>query len=149
VRFVPEDKQIAGPILAAVGGLVIVIYAAAEIYIGTFVTSVSSLNGFPVTDIGGLLLAGWFGVFVGLAIVVLSVVVVGTPVEHGRVGALIIFFAFLSLVSVGGGNGIGFLLSVLGGTCSIVFGPDRPAPQKASDDVSEAHPAPSTEERPT
>jgi len=121
-----EDKQLAGPVLAAVGGLVILMYAAYELYIAANVSSVSSLNGFPVTDIGNVMITGWLGVVFGLVIIFLSIVLVANPANHTACGAAIISLAILSLVSLGGGNGVGFLLAVLGGTCGIVFGPDTP-----------------------
>jgi hypothetical protein len=134
---VSENKQIAGPILGLVGGLVILIYGAVEVYLAEVVSSIANLNGLPVLDIGGVIIAGILGIVFGLVVMVFSAVIAFYPEYHGGLGALMILFSIFSLVSVGGGNGIGFLLAVLGGTCCIVFGPGEPprspsAPRRSS-----------------
>jgi predicted RNA-binding Zn-ribbon protein involved in translation (DUF1610 family) len=137
---VSENKQIAGPILGVVGGLVILIYGAVEVYLAEVVSSIATLNGLPVLDIGGAIIAGILGIVLGLFIMAFSVVAASSPDYHVGLGALIVLFAVFSLVSVGGGNSVGFLLAVLGGTCCIVFGPEEPPP---SPPVLRASPAPS------
>lgn len=139
-----EDKQIAGPILGLVGGLVILIYGAVEVYIAEVVSSIATLGGLPVLNIGGVLIAGTLGIVFGLFIMVFSVVIAMFPDYHGGLGALIILFSIFSLVSVGGGNGIGFLLAVLGGTCCIVFGPGGP-PRSPSTPQRSSAPSPAPE----
>jgi hypothetical protein len=122
---VSDSKEMAGPILGFVGGLVILIYGAVEVYLAEFVSSISSLNGLPVLDIGGVLIAGFVGIGLGLLIMVLSGLSVSYPEHSAGLGVLMILFSIFSLVSVGGGNGVGLLLGVLGGTCCIVFAPDE------------------------
>jgi len=123
---VSENKQIAGPILAFVGGLVILIYGAVEVYIGEVASSIGNLNGLPVLNIGGVIIGGTLGIVFGLVIMASSVAVPSYPDSNLGLGVLIILFSIFSLVSVGGGSGVGFLLGVLGGTCCIVFGPEEP-----------------------
>ncbi len=107
-----EDKQIAGPILSLVGGLVILVTGIVETYVG-YVANV----GF-VTDVG--LLGGLFG----FIIIVLAICGFIYLESHRVVGVLVIVFALLSLVN---SDAAGFILAVLGGTCIIVFGPDDPS----------------------
>ena len=56
---------------------------------------------------------------------VFSLLLVNYDDFHIELGILIIIFALVSLVSVGGGNGVGFLLAVVGGAFAIAFGPEQ------------------------
>lgn len=107
-----EDKEIAGPILSLVGGLIILLAGI----VGTYVGYVANI-GF-VTDAG--LLGGLFG----FIIIVLAICGFIYLESHRIVGVLVIVFALLSLVD---SEAAGFILAVLGGTCTIVFGPDDPS----------------------
>jgi len=123
---VSDRKEIAGPILAFVGGLVILIYGVVEIYLAVVVATVTSLNGLPVVDVGGVLVAGVLGIVFGLLIMAFALATASYSEYSTGFGVLIILFSLCSLVSVGGGNGVGFLLAVLGGTSCIVFAPEDP-----------------------
>jgi len=101
---VSDDKAMAGPILSLVGGVVIVIFGAA----GTW-------GGQPAA------LAAT-GILCGLAIVLLAILGLLVPQSHVALGVLVLCFAVGSIVA---SVGFGFLLAVLGGTGSIVFGPDE------------------------
>lgn len=123
-----ENKAIAGPILAFVGGLVILIYGAAEVYLAGLASSNINLNGLPVFDVQGLSIAGWLGVLFGFIIMGLAGALAANLEYHIGLGVVIIFFSILSLISVGGGDSVGFLLGVLGGTAGIVYGPEASPP---------------------
>jgi Family of unknown function (DUF6114) len=109
---VSAERTLAGPILGFVGGFVILVYGAVEAYAGE--TYGSSF----------LLDAGVAGIVLGLFVMVFAVLLAVYPEAHVVLGSFVIVFSIFSLVSVGGGNGVGFLLAVLGGTFGIVFGPE-------------------------
>jgi hypothetical protein len=107
---VSDEKALAGPILSLVGGLVILIVAIVEIYAG------------ELTNIQELINFGFVGAVFGFFIVVVAICGFAYWESHVAIGVLVILLAFPTLVS---GVGVGFLLAVLGGTCSIVFGPEE------------------------
>lgn len=121
-----ENKLVAGPILALVGGLLILVYGAYEWYVGATVQSLGSLAGLPVTSVHGVVDAGIVGVGLGLLIMVFAVLHLFMPELHSFWGAGMILFAVVSIVSLGGVVGAGLLLAVLGGTACIVYGPVEP-----------------------
>jgi len=121
-----ENRLLAGPILGAVGGLVTLAYGAYEISLAEGAKSVASLGGFPVGNVAGAVDAGVAGVVLGLITICAAVGLWVSPRKHAALGALIIVLSVLSLVSVGGGNGAGLILGVLGGTCGVVIGPGHP-----------------------
>lgn len=121
-----ENKLAAGPILGFVGGLVILVYGAYEIYVWSVGQSLASLGGLPVGSLAGLLAGGVTGVLLGLFTMLASADLWFSPELHTQLGLVIVTLSFLSLVSVGGGDGIGMILGVLGGTCGVVFGPRYP-----------------------
>lgn len=106
-----EDKLVFGSILGFVGGLVILVYGAYEIYV-----AVTAQLPTVVVD------AGIAGVVLGLLVMIVSALLASSPDFRVLLGVLIILFALISLVSLGGGDGVGFLLAVIGGACGIAFG---------------------------
>jgi hypothetical protein len=151
------DTFVAGPVLGFVGGLVVLIYGAYEAYLGSTLQKIPNLGGIPVGSPSSATFLGALGIFFGLAITVSASMVELLPPQHELLGGLVILFALVSLVSVGGGNGVGFVLAVLGGTACIVFGPpesdrffpggsvpDVPAPNGPPSDEGTARPRDST-----
>jgi len=138
-----DNKEVVGPILGFVGGLTILIYGAFEVYLAEVASTISTLNGLPVLDVGGVVIAGILGIVFGLFIMVFSAVA-GSYLEYGvGFGILVIVFSLLSLLSVGGGNGVGFLLGVLGGTFCIAFADEGyPSYEPARATPSEIVPTP-------
>ena len=128
MRDVESEPLLAGPILGVVGGLLILIYGAYEAWLGTVLRSTASFAGFPTGDITAVIVGGVIGVFLGVVVILCSVGLALSPERHRLLGSLIILLALVSLVSVGGGGGIGLLLCVLGGTCGVVFGPSKLEP---------------------
>ncbi len=122
-----ENKLAAGPILGFVGGFVIFVYGAYEIYVGATVESLASLNGLPVGGLWAVVTAGFVGSVMGILVMGFSIGLLMAPDYHTVLGGLMILASVTSLVSVGGGAGVGLILGVLGGTCAIVFGPEDPS----------------------
>ena len=116
-----EDKLSAGPILGVVGGFVVLAVGCFEIYESLSVGANVSIDGFPAA--GGLLAGGVLGMIVGLIMMIVAVLLWSEPDSHVGLGAALIVLSLISLLSLEGGLGLGFLLGVLGGTCGIVFGP--------------------------
>jgi len=120
---VTEDKLLAGPILAFVGGIVVLVYGVYEWYQGSTAQSLASVVGFPVGSAGGAVAGGIAGVVFGIIIAVSAAFAAIYPDYHASLGAWLLLLGLFSLVSLGGGNGVGFLLVVLGGTACMVYGP--------------------------
>ncbi len=118
-----DGLRAAGPILGGVGGFVILVYGAYELYLGTVAASVFAPSGLA-PGLGEVVGGGVAGVVLGLLVLLLSALVWWAPDWHALLGFLVVLFSVLSLVSLGGGGGVGLLLGVIGGTCSIVFGPE-------------------------
>jgi len=122
-----DNKAAAGPILGFAGGLVILAYGAYELYLAETVQSLANLAGFPVNgSLLGFIYGGEAGIILGIFLIIASITLAAAPDYHFSLGVLIIALSLLSLVSLGGGDGFGLLLGVLGGTCAIVFGPEGP-----------------------
>jgi hypothetical protein len=127
---VSENKAAIAPVLGVVGGLVISIYGAYEASLGLSIQSLSNTTGFPVNSSVGIIVeAGWAGVVLGILMMAAAIGIAAAPISHSGLGVLLIvlsimsLFCVLSLGSLGGGDAIGFLLGVLGGTAGIVVGP--------------------------
>jgi hypothetical protein len=125
------EKLVFGAILGFVGGLVILVYGAYEVYLGMTMQSIANLAGLPVTDIAGVVYGGTAGIVLGILIMILSVALAEYSDHCLALGGLLIACSLLSLVSFGGGNGVGFLLGVVGGACGIAFGSEEwlPGPE--------------------
>jgi len=120
-----DNKAAAGPILSFVGGVVILAYGAYELYVAETVQALSSLAGFPVNgSLDGFINGGTVGIVLGILLVIISIALAAAPDLHVALGVAIISLSLLSLVSLGGGEGFGMLLGVLGGTCAIVLEPE-------------------------
>jgi len=119
-----DRKRLAGPVLGFVGGLMILVYAVAELSEASGAGMAGSLGGIPLHTLSGVTDAGVAGVVLGVLLVTSSIALGIYPDEGQSLGFLMIAFSVGSVVSVGGGNGVGLLLGVLGGTCGLVFGPE-------------------------
>ena len=122
--MVSENKLAAGPVLGTVGGFVTFAVGVFEIYLGVQLPTDISVNGFAAST--AFIAGGAFGVLLGLGMMIVAVILWLLPERHLGLGAALIVLSILSLVSLEGGLGLGFLLGVLGGTCGIVFGPGPP-----------------------
>ena len=118
-----DDRRAAGPILGSVGGFVILVYGAYELYLATAAASVLAPSGLA-PGLLAVAAGGVAGVVLGSLVLLCSALVWWAPDWHALLGFLVILFSVLSLASLGGGEGVGLLLGVIGGTCSIVFGPE-------------------------
>jgi hypothetical protein len=123
-----DEKLVLGPVLGFVGGFLILVYGVYEAYLGYTLSSISSLAGLPVSSLGGVVTAGVAGGVLGILIMGLAVGLWISPESHAELGIFLVLLSVASLVSVGGGGGIGLLLGVLGGTCGIAFGPEDSEP---------------------
>jgi hypothetical protein len=121
-----ENKAAAGPILGFVGGLVILSYGAYELYLGLTLQSLVNQTGLPPgSTLNGLIDGGTAGILLGSVVIIASIalaLVVDYPTARG-LGVAMVALSVLSLVSWQGGNGVGLVLGVLGGTSAIIFGP--------------------------
>jgi hypothetical protein len=131
VLIVPENKGALGPLLGFAGGFVILVYGLYELSIGDSLQSLLNVTGFPVnSSVSGLIDAGWLGVILGILILLAAIATAIVPFYHSSLGALMILLSLLSLLcvlslgSLGAGDSVGFLLVVLGGTFSVVVGPE-------------------------
>lgn len=70
---------------------------------------------------GGGLAFGLIGILLGLMIIYAAVRLNAQPNEHVSWGAVIIVFSMISLVVVGGGFILGFLLGLIGGILAIAW----------------------------
>jgi len=120
-----EHVTFAG-VLAFVGGLLILIIGVLAIYAGANGLTIAPNIGLPSSDVNTLIFLGIAYVVLGFFIIVLSLSLVAYPEYHVGIGALIIFLALISLVGIGLGEEIGFLLVVLGGATAIAFDPGDP-----------------------
>jgi hypothetical protein len=126
-----DNKAAAGPILGFVGGLVILVYGAYELYLAEILQSSANLAGFPVNgSLLGFVDGGAAGILLGILLIITSISLAAAPDYRISLGVLIIVLSLLSLVSLGGGNGVGLLLGVLGGTCALVFEPEGPTAEE-------------------
>lgn len=128
-----ENKLLAGPALGFLGGFTVLVFAAYEIYLGVNDPGIGSVGGIPIFNGSFLVGSGVFGIVIGLLLMLFAVALAYFPQDHFGLGVVLLFLSVLSLVSFGGGDGFGFLLGVLGGTCGLVYGPDvRRAPRPAT-----------------
>ncbi len=118
-----DGRRVAGPVLGSVGGFVILVYGAYELYVGTVVANLFATSGLT-TSAGAVVAGGVAGIVLGLLVIICSALVWWATDWRVVLGLLVVIFSVLSLVSLGGGEGVGLLLGVIGGTCSLVFGPE-------------------------
>ncbi len=118
-----DGRRAAGPVLGSVGGFVILAYGAYELYLGTAEANLFVPSAIA-PSIGAVVAGGVAGVVLGSLVLLASVLLWWADDWHLLLGLLVVVFSVLSLVSLGGGEGVGLLLGVIGGTCGIVFGPE-------------------------
>lgn len=128
-----ENKLAAGPILGAVGGFLVLVTGAFEIWLG--LGGSVTVNGFAVS--GAFVTGGALGVVAGMFMMLVAGLLWAYPESHVALGGALIVLSLISLLSLEGGFGFGFLLGVLGGTCGVVFGPGQPG-ARAGYDAPEA-----------
>ena len=142
-----DGRRAAGPVLGGVGGFVILVYGAYELYLGTAAASLFVPNAIAPST-GAVVAGGVAGIVLGSLVLLASALLWWADDWHVLLGLLVIAFSVLSLVSLGGGEGAGLLLGVIGGTCGIVFGPEdepygsRRGPGPASPDEPVREPPP-------
>lgn len=106
----PDDREIAGPILSLVGGVAILFLGGVQLYVG------------ESTNFVWLAGQGFVGALFGVIIIIVAIDGFLYRESQRALGVVAIALAFVTLVS---SIGVGFLLVALGGTCLIVFGPKK------------------------
>ena len=122
-----DDRDLAGPILAFVGGLLILVSGVVALWLGSQSLALASSWGLPQAAPGAATWIGVSGVVFGLAILLGSLWLGYHPDRHRTGGFAILVLAVLSVfLSPAGPLDLGFVLAVLGGTVGVAFGPRRP-----------------------
>jgi len=118
----PLEKPTAAFVLSLIGGIFILLWGAAIAAVGAYAQSVTfGLAGGGIVAIGGL------EAVLGLLVIVFGVLLYVAPQHHVMYGVLVLVFAIVSLIGLGG-LFIGFLLALIGGILGIVHKPTPPSP---------------------
>ena len=99
-------------VLSLIAGVLVVLN-------GLLLLGVGATLGIAV--FGGGLAFGLIGVLLGIVIIYAAVRLNAQPTEHVSWGAVIIVFSVVSLVLVGGGFILGFILGLIGGILAIAW----------------------------
>jgi hypothetical protein len=121
-----DERFVFGAIIGFVGGLLILVFAAYELYLVLTFPFIPILAGFPVDNVSLVTDVAIIGIVLGILIMIVAVLLADFPEYHTFLGGLMIVLSVISVVSLYGGNGIGLLLGVVGGACGIAFGPEEP-----------------------
>jgi hypothetical protein len=103
-----------------IGGAAILLVSAFEIALGAWCATTSCnfvFGGVPDVYIA----SGILGVVVGAMVIVFATLAYLRPEHHVAAGIMLIVFSILSLVSFGGGLGIGFVLTLVAGILAIAW----------------------------
>lgn len=120
--------------MSLVGGILFVLGGLAVAVIGAYV----GLNGIPGAAaraiFGGVGLAmlkfgfemmGVLGMFFGAVVILAAIMLVRNPPKHATWGSLIILFSVFSIFAGAMGFGLGLILSLIGGTLALIWGPEK------------------------
>jgi hypothetical protein len=78
-------------------------------------------SGLGISAFGGGFALGLVGVLLGIILLYSAVKLNANPSEHVAWGAVIILFSVVSLILVGGGFILGFILGLVGGILAIAW----------------------------
>jgi Family of unknown function (DUF6114)/zinc-ribbon domain len=122
----PPERPTGAFISATLGGIAILVFAVLEIDIGAS-CEVTANCTFTFGGVASVYVAsGILGAVVGALSVAFATLLYTRPEHRVVSGVMLIVFAILSLVSFGGGFGIGFIGTLLGGILAIAW---QPGPQ--------------------
>lgn len=114
---VPVRKPTAAFVLSLVGGIFILLWGLVIVAAGFAAQSAYILYSGDVIGLGAV------ETILGLLVIVFGVLLFMTPEHHVVYGVLILLFAVVSLIGLGGLI-IGFLLALIGGILGITFKPE-------------------------
>jgi len=63
------------------------------------------------------------GIFLGLIVIIVAVILYINPLQHELLGALIIVFSVISVFTSVGGLAVGLILGIIGGILAIIWKP--------------------------
>jgi hypothetical protein len=115
-----EEKPTAAFVLSLIGGILILINGIVALIMAAILGTAMALIGFEA--LAGIILAISAWAFIcGIIVLVGAILLYGNPVRYKTTsGILIIVFSILSL---GGGWVIGFILGLVGGILALVWKP--------------------------